>query len=182
MVGGSKIVSVYMVYLQGRSQQFEINVTLHFIINFEISLVNLLNVLVFFCFWHLKKRRLYIFNLLFFRFIAFSMIMVHGYCSWNIFNDLFKFLRFLKSYFQAILQFPSQKKNTHTPPPCFSLKNHGQKFFLNHLFLQFNSKINRGFFCKQFPCEEIRRILLCKNKFCKSIYLPKCIFRKNLFL
>ena len=54
-----------------------------------------------------------------FRFIAFSIIMVHGYCSWNIFDDLFKCLRFLKGCFHVILQFPSQiqenlEKNTHT--------------------------------------------------------------------
>ena len=42
-----------------------------------------------------------------FRFIAFSMIMVHGYCSWNIYDDLFKCLRFLKGSLNAILQFPS---------------------------------------------------------------------------
>ena len=59
-----------------------------------------------------------------FRFIAFSIIMVHGYCSWNIFDDLFKCLRFLKGCFHVILQFPSQiqenlEKNTLTPP-CFS--------------------------------------------------------------
>ena len=41
----SKIVSVYMVYLQGMSHQFEINAINVFIINFEI-LVNFLNVLL----------------------------------------------------------------------------------------------------------------------------------------
>ena len=71
------------------------------------------------------------------------------------------------------------RKNTHTLP-CFSLKNHGQSFFLNHLFLQFNSRINRGFcFCKWSPCEDICGILLCKNEFYKNIYLPKYIFHKK---
>ena len=60
------------------------------------------------------------------------MIMVHGYCSWNIFYDLFKCLRFLKGCLYAILEFPSHlqedlEKTIHTPD-CFSLKNHGQIF------------------------------------------------------
>ena len=117
------------------------------------------------------------------------MIMIHGYCSWNIFDDLFKCLRFLKGCLNAILQFPSHlqenleiKKHTHTPD-CFSLKNHGQSFFLNHWFLQFNSRIIRGFyFCEYSLSEEIRGISLCKNEFCKNTYLPKYIFCKNLFL
>ena len=81
------------------------------------------------------------------------MIMMQGYCSWNIFYDLFKCLRFLKGCLNAILQVPISfirklRKKTHTPD-CFSLKNHGQSFFLNHWFLQFNSRINRGFyFCE----------------------------------
>ena len=133
---------------------------MHFIINFEISLVNFLKRSWFFAFDIWKKRRLYVFNLLFFsdwysllfQSIAFSMIMVHDYCSWNIFDDLFKCLRFLNSCFHAILYFPShlqqnfEKKHT---PHCFSLKNREQSFFLNHLFRQFNSRINRGFyFCE----------------------------------
>ena len=57
------------------------------------------------------------------------MIMIHGYCSWNIFYDLFKCLRFLKAFLNAIFQFPSHlqehlEKKTHAN--CFSLKNHGQ--------------------------------------------------------
>ena len=114
--------------------------------------------------------------------------MIHGYCSWNIFYDLFKCLRFLKGCLNATLQFPYhlqehlEKKHTHTTDG-FPLKNHGQSFSLNYLFLQFNSRIDRGFqFCEQFLSEEIRGILLCKNQFCKYIYLPKYIFRKNLFL
>ena len=45
---------------------------------------------------------------------------------------------------QEKLQKKKQKKHTHTLH-CFSLKNHGQSFSLNPLFLQFNSRINRGF-------------------------------------
>ena len=44
---GSKIVSVYMVYLQGISHQFEISVINAFYNKFEICLVNFLNVLGF---------------------------------------------------------------------------------------------------------------------------------------
>ena len=117
------------------------------------------------------------------------MTMVHGYCSWDIFYDLFLCLPFLKGCLNDILQFPShlqenldKKSHTHTPD-CFSLKNRGQSFFLNHLFLSLNSRINRGFyFCKWSTSEEIRGILLCENEFCKIMYLPKLIFCKNLFL
>ena len=165
-----------MVYLQGMSHQFEINVIKAFYqINLEITQVNLLNDLL-------------VINIYCFFFFIYSMIMVRGYCSWNIFDDLFKCLRFLKGCFHAFLQFPShiqenlEKKKIHTLS-CFSLKSHGQSFFLNLLFLQFNSRINRGFyFCKQSPFEEICGILLCKNEFCNKIYLPKYIFHKNLFL
>ena len=44
---GRGIKHCFMVYLQGMSHKIEINVTLYFIINFEISLVNFLNVLGF---------------------------------------------------------------------------------------------------------------------------------------
>ena len=98
---------------------------------------------------------------------------MHGYCSWNIFYDLFKCLRFWKGCLNAILQFPShlqenlEKKHTHTPD-CFSLKNHGQSFFLNYLFLQFNCSISpRFYFCEKSLSQEIRGILRCKN-----IYIP----------
>ena len=35
------------------------------------------------------------------------MIKVHGYCSCNIFDDLFKCLRFLKVSRHVIFKFPS---------------------------------------------------------------------------
>ena len=62
------------------------------------------------------------------------MIMMQGYWSWDIFYDLFKSLRFLKGYLNAILQAlisltRKLRKKTHThTPDCFSLKNHGQIF------------------------------------------------------
>ena len=71
----------------------------------------------------------------------------------GIFYDLFKCLQFLKGCLNAILQFPShlqenlkKKDKTKHAPHSFSLKNHGQSFFLNHLLLQFDSRINRGFY------------------------------------
>ena len=79
------------------------------------------------------------------------MIMIHGYCSGNIFYDLFKCVQFLKGCLNAILQFPSnlqenleRKKHTHTR--LFFFEKSWAKFFLNHLFLQFSSRINRGFY------------------------------------
>ena len=131
---------------------------MHLIINFGIGLVNFLNVLGFLLLVSEKRRRLYVFNLLIFmlfQFIYFSVIMTQGYCSWNIFYDSFKCLRFLKGCLNAIFAVPISftrkfRKNTHThTPDCFSLKNHGQSFFLNHLFLPFNSRLNCGFyFCE----------------------------------
>ena len=81
------------------------------------------------------------------------------------------FCRF-PSHLQENLENTHTHTHTHTPD-CFSLKNHGKSFFLNHWFLKFNSGINRGFyFCEQSLSEEIREILLCKNEFCKNVYLP----------
>ena len=94
-------------------------------------------------------------------FIAFSVIMVHGYCSCNIFDNLLK---------------------CHTLP-CFSLKNRGQSFFLNHLFLPFNFRINRRFYlCKYSPPEKICGILVCKNEFCKNVYLPKYYIPLKIYI
>ena len=62
------------------------------------------------------------------------MIMIHGYCSWNAFYDLFKCLRFWKGCLNAILQFPShlqenlEKKHTHTR--LFFLEKSWAEFFL----------------------------------------------------
>ena len=65
------------------------------------------------------------------------MIMVHGYCSWNIFVDLFKCLRFSKGCFHAFLQFPSHlqktlEKNSHKHHTVFLVffEESWAKFFL----------------------------------------------------
>ena len=75
-----------------------------------------------------------------------------------------------------------KKKQTHTlAPHYFPLKNHGKSFFLNHLFLQFNSRLNGGFyFCEKSLSEEILGILLYKNEFCKYLYFPKIELSENL--
>ena len=57
---GSKIVSVYMVYLHGMSHLLEINVINAFYQKFEITLVNFLVFLLLTS----KKRKAYVFNLL----------------------------------------------------------------------------------------------------------------------
>ena len=66
------------------------------------------------------------------------MIMIHGYCSWNILYDLLKYLRFLKGCLNAILQFPfhlqkiSEKKHMHTytHTRLFFFEKSWEKFFL----------------------------------------------------
>ena len=78
--------------------------------------------------------------------------MVHGYCSWNIFYDLFKCVQFLKGCFHAFLQFPShlqenlEKKTKYTHIRLFFFEKSWESFFLNYLLLLFNSRINRGFY------------------------------------
>ena len=110
---------------------------MHLIINFGIGLVNFLNVLGFLLLVSEKRRRLYVFNLLIFmlfQFIYFSVIMTQGYCSWNIFYDSFKCLRFLKGCLNAILQFPSHLQEnlekTHTHTRLFFFEKSWAKFFL----------------------------------------------------
>ena len=94
-----------------------------FIINSEISLVNFLNVRGFLLLTSEKNGG-----------VTF-LICSFGYCSWNIFYDLFKCLRFLKGCLNAILQFPSnlqenleRKKHTHTR--LFFFEKSWAKFFL----------------------------------------------------
>ena len=89
---GSWIVSLYMVYWQGLSHQFQINVINAFSIKFWNQFGKLFKRFWFFAFDIWKNRRRYVFNSLFFQwliFTAFSMIMMQGYWSCNIFYDLF---------------------------------------------------------------------------------------------
>ena len=109
-----------MVHLQGMSYQFQISVINTFYNNFEINLVNFLNVLGFLLLTS-EKNGGYTFLICYF-------LVIDIYCFFDdhdtwlmlfIFDDLFKCLRFLEGYLNAILQFPSQlqerlEKNTHT--------------------------------------------------------------------
>ena len=147
-----------------------------------------------FCCWHLKKTKairfqfaiflvidIYcFFDLLLFWWLWYMVGIFLMICS-SVCN--FSKIVFMLFYTSHLTRKFRDKTHTHTHTPhCFSLKNHGQNFFLNHLFLQFNSKINHGFyFCELSLSEEIRGILFCKNEFCKNICLPKYMFRKNLF-
>ena len=153
--------------------------SMHFITNFEISLVNYLNVFGFLLLVS-EKNEGYTFLICYF-------LQLFEYFWWFVQVSAI-FERLFSCYFVVPISLTGRfrKINTHThthTPHCFSLKNNGQSFFLNHLFLQFSFRINYGFyFCEKSLPEEIRGILLCKYKFCKNIYLPKNIFRKNLFL
>ena len=160
---GSKIVSVYMVYLQGMSHQFEINVINAFYNKFWNQYGKFFKLSWFLPFGIWKKWKLYVFNLLIFlRLIIFIACSIYWFFddhdTWLLLLEYFLrfaqvsavFERLFKCYFAVPISLTRKfrKKNTHTLP-CFSLKNHGQSFFLNHLFLQFNSRINRGFyFCE----------------------------------
>ena len=59
---GIKNCSVYMVYLQGMFHQFEINAINVFYNKFGNHFGKFLKRFLVFCFWHLKKRRLYNLN------------------------------------------------------------------------------------------------------------------------
>ena len=132
-----------------------------FIINFEITSVNILNVLGFLLSASKKNEG--------FAFLICYLLVINVHCfvdlllfqwSWYMATapgillmicssacDFWKF--FFMLFCSSRLTYKKNwQKHTHTIP-CFSLKNHRQNFFLSHLFLQFNSKINRGFyFCK----------------------------------
>ena len=109
---------------------------MHFIIKFEISLLTVLNVLGFLLFTSEKKSGGYTFLICYFLVIniyCFFDYHVHGSCSWNISDDLFKFLRFLKGCLNAILQFlphlqENLEKHTNTHQAVFLWKNMGKAF------------------------------------------------------
>ena len=129
---GSFVIS-NKVCLPGMSHYFAINMNHGFCNKVWNQLGNFFKRSWFFAFGIWKKRRLCVSNLLFLLwliFIPFSMIIAHDYCFSNIFNDFFK-CHLTKNF--------RKKKHTHTLH-CFSWKNHGQSFFLNHLLLHFNSR------------------------------------------
>ena len=126
-------------------------------------------------------------------FIAFSIYcFFYDHDTWLLLLEYFVwfvqvstvFEKFFKCYFAVSISLTRKlRKKTHILQTVFLWIIMGKSFLLNHLVLHFNSRINRGFyFCKQFLSEEIPRILLCKNVFCKNVYRPKYIFHKNLFV
>ena len=145
-----------MEYLQGMSHQFQINVISAFYNKFCNQFTKLFKRSWFFAFDIWKKRRRYVFNLLFF-------LVINIYCifddhdTWLLLLEYFLWFAqvsaFSERLFKCYLQFPSHlqenlEKNTHKPD-CFSFKNYAKSFFLNYFFLQFNSRKNRGFyFCE----------------------------------
>ena len=64
------------------------------------------------------------------------MIRIHGYCFWKFLYDLFKGLRFLKGFLNAVLQFPShleenlEKKHTHQAVFLWKIKGKVLKLFV----------------------------------------------------
>ena len=84
------------------------------------------------------------------------------------------FTRFLSCYFflVPITLIGNFGKKTHTlAPHYFPLKNYGKSFFLNHLFLQFNSRLNGGFyFCEKSLSEEFLEFYFTKTNSVK-IYI-----------
>ena len=155
----SEIVSVYMVYLQGISHQFEISVINAFYNKFWNRFGKFFKRSWFFAFGIWKKASFaflicyilvvniyWCFNLLLFRW---SRYMIN--CSWNIFDQVSAiFERLFSCYFVVPISHTRKfRKKKHTHHRVFFLQNHGKRFFLNSLFFQFNSRINRGFyFCK----------------------------------
>ena len=135
-----------MIYLQGMSHQFQINVINPFHNKLWNQFSKLFKRSWFFAFDIWKKRWRYVFSLLFF-------LVITIYCffddhdTWLLLLEYFwwfiqvsaVFERLFKCYFTVPIsltrKFRDKKTHTHTPD-CFSLKNHGQSFFLNHLFLQ----------------------------------------------
>ena len=102
---GSKIVSVYMVYLQGISHQFEMNVINAFYNKFWNQFGKFFKGSCFFAFGIWKKGG-FAFLIHFLVVNIYWCFDDHGTwfnCSWDIFDDLFKCLRFLKGCFHAIL-------------------------------------------------------------------------------
>ena len=126
---------------------------MHFIINFEVSLVNFLNVFGFLLLTSEKNggNAFLICYFLAINIYCFfddcgTWLLLLEYSLWFV-QVSTVFERLFKCYFAVPISLTRKfrKKHTHTLP-CFSLKNHGQSFFLNHLFLPFNSRINRGFY------------------------------------
>ena len=146
-----------MVYLQGMSHQFQINVINAFYHKFWNQFGNLFKRSWFFAFDIWKKRRRYVFNLLFFVVISFYYFF-DDHDTWLLLLECFLwfvqvsaiFERFFKCYFVVPISLTRKfRKNTHTR--LFFFEKWWAKFFFK-LFvfaIQFYARINRGFyFCE----------------------------------
>ena len=160
-----------MVYLQGMSHQFQINVISAFYNKFWNQFGKLFKRSWFFAFDIWKKRRRYVFNLLFFVVINFYYFFDY-HDTWLLLLEYFLWFvqvsavleRLFKCYFTVPLSLTRKfrKKTIHTYQTVFPWKIMGS-FFLNYLFLQFNSRISpRFYFCEKSLSEEICGILLAK--------------------
>ena len=139
---GTKNCFCYMVYLQGMPHQFEINVINAFYNKFWNQFGKFLKRSWFFAFGIWKKRRLYVFNLLFLQwliFIAFSIYCFfddHG--TWLLLLEYFWwfvqvsaiFERLFSCYFVVPISLTRKfrEKNTHTT--LFFFEKSWAKFFL----------------------------------------------------
>ena len=152
------------IFLQGMSHQFEVNVIIAFYNKFWNQFGKFFKHSWFFAFgiwknegftflicYYFSVINIYCFlDLLPFRW-SWYMIIAPGIflmiCSsvcdfWKVVFMLF--CSFLISHTKKI-----RKKHTHTT--MFLFEKSWGKFFLNHLLLQFNSRINRGFFLQIVP-------------------------------
>ena len=126
---------------------------MHFIINSEISFLNIWNVLAFWLFTPEKKGSD--------TFLICYFLVINIYCFFDDHDTRLLLLEYFLLFVQVSAVFEKLFKcyfavpislrrkfldrKTHTRH-CFPLKNHSQSFSLNRLFLQFNSTINSGFY------------------------------------
>ena len=127
-----------MVYLQGMSHQFQINVISAFYNKFWNQFGKLFKRSWFFAFDIWKKRRRYVFNLLFFVVINFYYFFDY-HDTWLLLLEYFLwfvqvsavFERLFKCYFVVPISLTKNFwKNTHTDTRLFFFEKSWAKFFL----------------------------------------------------
>ena len=143
-----------MVYLQGMSHQFQINVISAFYNKFWNQFGKLFKRSWFFAFDIWKKRRRYVFNLLFFVVINFyyffdyhdTWLLLLEYFLWFVQVSAI-FERLFKCYFVVPILRTRKFRKTHTHQTVFLWKIMGKVFFKTIFFaIQFYARINRGFY------------------------------------
>ena len=128
--------------------------SLHFIINFGISLVNFLNVHVFLLLTSEKNGGE--------SFLICHCLVINIYCffdnhgTWLLLLEYFLwfvqvcaiFERLFSCFFAVPISLTRKfrKKTKYTHIRLFFFEKSWESFFLNYLFLLFNSRINRGFY------------------------------------